>query len=181
MTANIDTETHAKLERIAAHERTLRATPLNRFFNAVAPTRLFASIYSKLGPTLDRPMLKGRGKLVGRMYGFQVLLLVTTGKKTGARRESPLLYARDGENFVIVGTNFGSTVHPSWTENLLAQPRAQIVVADETLDVQAELVDEANWQQMWPKLVTVYGGYAKYLERTGGRIPRIFVLRPISR
>mgnify|MGYP000187847672 CR=1 FL=1 len=115
------------------------------------------------------------------MYGFPVLLLPTTGAKSGQPRPPPLLYARDGDDFLAVGTNFGTEHHPAWTGNLLKEPRASILVGSDTLPVQAELLDDAGFAQHWPKFSAVYAGYDKYLERLTERKPRMFRLRPTPR
>jgi deazaflavin-dependent oxidoreductase (nitroreductase family) len=171
-------EIREKLDRIAAHERLLSKTWLNSFLQVIGSTRWFAWLYSRFGPALDRRLLRSKGKVISRMYGLPTLLLVTTGARSGQKRESPLLYVRDGDSFVIVGTNFGGKPHPAWTANLHKTPAAQIVVYDETLDVTAELADEATWQRLWPRFSAVYRGYDAYLKRLTDRTPRMFVLRP---
>ena len=177
MTA-LSAQTRAKLDRIAEHEGALGSTLMNRVLRAVGPSRAFTFVYSRLGPILDRPLLRHAGKKVGRFYGFPALLLATTGAKTGKRRESPLLYVRDGDAFVVVGTNWGGERHPAWTGNLMKNPNAQIETAGEQLDVTAELADEATWQRLWPKMGAMYAGYDKYLERLKHRTPRMFLLHP---
>lgn len=170
-------EIREKLNRIAAHERALRKTFLNSLLQVIGSTRMFIFVYSRLGPSLDRWLLRGKGKTIARMYGLPALLLITTGAKSGQQRETPLLYVRDGDAFVVVGTNWGGKPHPAWTTNLTKTPAAQIVVAGETLDVTAELADEASWQRLWPHFSAIYRGYDAYLKRLTDRTPRMFVLR----
>ena len=171
-------ELRAKLDRIAAHEQTVHKNAITSFLHAVGPTRAFAYVYSRIGPYIDRYLLHRRGAQASQFYGFPALLLITTGAKSGQPRESPLLYVRDGDTFAIVGTNFGGKPHPAWTGNLQKTPAARIVVADETLEVQAELADDATWQRLWPKFCAMYPGYDAYLKRLTDRTPRMFLLRP---
>ena len=172
----------ATLDRIADHERGIRQTWLHRFFQAIGPTRAFSEVYRRLGPRIDPWLIrKTGGRIASRVYGFPTLLLVTTGAKTGVRRTSPLLYVRDGDDFVVVGTNFGTENHPAWTGNLLKTPDAEIAVGTEMLAVAARLCDEASFARLWPRFGALYRGYDAYLARLTDRHPRMFVLRPTSR
>ena len=157
-------ELQASLGRIAEHERGIRETWLNRLFQAIGPSRAFAAVYRRVGPRVDPWLMrKTGGRITSRLYGFPALLLVTTGAKSGARRTSPLLYVRDGDDFVVVGTNFGTENHPAWTGNLLKTPEAHITVGPETLAVTARLCDEATFTRLWPKFRAIYRGYDVYL------------------
>jgi deazaflavin-dependent oxidoreductase (nitroreductase family) len=172
-------EVRAALARIAVYEEGVRTTWMHRFFQAIGPTRGFSAVYRRLGPIVDPWLLRvSRGRIASRVYGFPALLLATTGAKTGARRTSPLLYVRDGDGFVVVGTNFGTESHPAWTGNLLKTPAAEIVVAGETIAVTAQLCDEAAFERLWPKFSGMYKGYDVYLARLTHRRPRMFSLRP---
>lgn len=79
---------------------------------------------------------------------------------------------------MVVGTNLGQEHHRGWTANLLVEPDAEIEVEPERLAVTAKLADAATWDRLWQRSVALYPGYANYLESTGGRTPRMFVLRP---
>ncbi len=172
-------ELRAVLDRIALHERGLRKTWVHQVLRALGPTRAFASLYRRLGPKLDPWLLRVTGgRIATRWYGVPSLLLITTGAKTGLKRTSPLLYVRDGDDFVVVGTNFGTEHHPAWTANLLKTPGAEIVVGDDTLAVTAALCDRAAFDRLWPSFTAVYDGYRAYLARLTGREPRMFRLRP---
>ena len=119
------------------------------------------------------------GRVTARIHGVPALLLTTTGARSGLPRTSPLLYVRDGDDFLVVGTNFGQANHPAWTGNLMAEPRAAIEVGPERLAVVGAMVDEAEFGSLWPRFVAIYPGYAAYLERCG-RSPRMFRLRPAA-
>lgn len=171
--------TAARLERVARFEAARRTTPVTRLLLVVGKTRGFARLYRVLGPMVDPWIMhRSRGRVASRVYGLPALLLTTVGRRSGQPRVSPLLYVRDGDDFAVVGTNFGQHHHPAWTANLLARPEAEIEVGPERLAVRAQLADEPTWQRLWPRFVAVYPGYASYLGRTGGRTPRMFVLRP---
>ncbi len=169
----------AALDRVAAYERSIQKTWIHHAFQLVGPTRAFAAVYRRLGPKVDPWLMRTtRGRITSRLYGFPALLLITIGAKTGKERTSPLLYVRDGEDFVIVGTNFGTEHHPAWTGNLLKTPEARIVIGEETIAVTAELCDGATLERLWPKFTSVYGGYDAYRARLTRRTPRMFRLHP---
>jgi len=172
-----------ELDRVAQYEAGLRRGPMTAVLRTAGRTRAFSFVYRYLGPRIDPWLMHhSQGRIATRLYGLPALLLTTVGAKTGRRRDSPLLYVRDGSapgsDFVVVGTNFGQLHHPGWTANLLKAPDAEIEVGPVRLPVTAELVDEAGWDRLWPRFVACYPGYQDYLGRTGGRLPRMFRLTP---
>jgi deazaflavin-dependent oxidoreductase (nitroreductase family) len=130
---------------------------------------------------LDRRVLirsNGRRTLLGPI-GAPTLLLETTGRKSGLPRNSPLLFARDGDSVVVVGSNFGQSHHPAWTANLLADPHAVVLVGGERIPVTATLLDGAEAEAAYQKMVEVTSVYATYRGRTDRRI-RVFRLTPVA-
>src|SRR3954463_9714792 len=69
-----------------------------------------------------------RGRIGGRVGRAPVLLLTTTGRKSGAARTAPVLYMRDGERLVVIGSNAGNARAPAWALNLRATPEAEVEV-----------------------------------------------------
>jgi deazaflavin-dependent oxidoreductase (nitroreductase family) len=120
------------------------------------------------------------GRIATHVYGFPALLLITKGNKSGQPRTSPLFYVRDGQDFLIVGTNFGTEHHPAWTANLLKTPEARIEIGTETLQVNAQLVDAVTFGRVWPRFTAIYPGYDDYLKRLTHRTPRMFRLTPVA-
>lgn len=117
------------------------------------------------------------GRLGGQMVGAPVLLLTTTGRKTGKRRTSPLLYLEDGENLVVVASNGGAPRDPTWWLNLRADPEASVEIGHHELRVRAEEANPEEKERLWPKLVAMYGPYESYRRRADREIP-IVILRP---
>jgi deazaflavin-dependent oxidoreductase (nitroreductase family) len=166
-----------KLQRIAGYERGRRPT-VPRAIRSVGRTRAYAAFYRWYGPKADPWLLRKTQGRAALRIGFPTLLLTTTGAKSGLLRVMPLLYVRDCDDFVVVGTNFGQRHHPGWTANLLAHADASIEVGPEQLPVTGELADPATWERIWPRFVALYPGYADYLTRCAPRKPRMFRLRP---
>jgi deazaflavin-dependent oxidoreductase (nitroreductase family) len=176
-----DQSPRTKLDAITAHETHLRSGPLNRLVRRLSRTSQFASVYRHVGPVVDPRIQRLRdGRVLAAVYGFPFLQLYSTGAKSGLPRHSTLVYVRDGDDVMLVGTNFGQPKHPAWTANLLAHPEAAIEIGPVRLNVLAELVDDATRERLFPSFVAVYPGYADYLERRQGLAPRMFRLRPVG-
>ena len=169
----------AKLARIAAFESRTRANPLTKVTRQLSRTAWFASVYRRIGPRVDPAFMKVRdGRAMAAFYGFPFCTLHTTGAKSGQPRESPLLYIRDGDDVLLLGTNFGQPKHPAWTANLLAHPECAVTIGPETLQARAVLIGDEEWQEQFPHFVAIYPGYDGYIERRGGLAPRMFRLEP---
>ena len=120
------------------------------------------------------------GKLFGRMGKSPILLLNTVGRKSGKKRTSPLLYAMDGEDFVIIASKGGASAHPAWYLNLRANPEATVEIGDREVQVEAEVADPEDKTRLWQKMVEMYPAYDTYQEKTEREIP-LLVLRPVER
>ncbi|MEH1013827.1 nitroreductase family deazaflavin-dependent oxidoreductase [Micromonospora sp. CPCC 206060] len=125
-------------------------------------------------------------RLVGRLTRGRVvalglipsLIITTTGRRSGQPRSNPLLYVRDGDGYVVIGSNWGQTHQPAWALNLLAEPTAEVAVGGRRIRVRAELATGAERDRLWRLLVTEWPAYQTYVERAGGRDIRIFRLAP---
>jgi deazaflavin-dependent oxidoreductase (nitroreductase family) len=106
------------------------------------------------------------------------LVLVTTGAKSGLRRETPLMcLPRPDGSYLVAGSNWGQAHHPAWSANLLAHPDAEILVRRRSQPVRAELLDGAEREAAWELLEAQFPGYREY-ETVARRPIRIFRLRP---
>jgi F420H(2)-dependent quinone reductase len=121
------------------------------------------------------------GRIGGRFIaGSPILLLTTTGRRTGKQRTRPLAYVRDGDRFVLCASNGGSPRHPAWYHNLRATGRAEIQVGPEQLAVSAKTADPTERSRLFPRFVQMYKGYAGYEHKTSRQIPLV-VLTPEHR
>jgi deazaflavin-dependent oxidoreductase (nitroreductase family) len=122
------------------------------------------------------------GRLTGgRLFAFGLpsLLLTTTGRSSGRPRTSPLLYVRDGDAFVVIGSNWGQQQHPNWSANLLAHPEATVTVRGKETAVRGRLVRGEERERLRESLLRVWPAYETYEQRAGGRPLRIFRLERI--
>jgi deazaflavin-dependent oxidoreductase (nitroreductase family) len=119
------------------------------------------------------------GRVGGRMVGSPVLLLVTTGRKSGQKRTTVLLYLQDGGRYVIVASNGGTAKHPVWWLNLQADPEATVEVGGRKIHVRAAEARDEEKARLWQKLVRMYPSYEDYQKKTDREIP-VVVLEPIE-
>jgi deazaflavin-dependent oxidoreductase (nitroreductase family) len=141
--------------------------------------RWFAALGPRLTP-LDRHLhrlTRGRLSVIGR-HGLPSLLLTTTGRRTGQPRVQPLLFARDGDAYVVVGSNWGQQHQPAWTANLLTEPDAVVTVDGREVPVRATLATGAERERLWALLERVWPAYREYERRASGRDLRVFRLVP---
>jgi deazaflavin-dependent oxidoreductase (nitroreductase family) len=150
---------------------------LSSLARRVGGTRWFARLGRSLVP-LDRALGRlTRGRFVAfGLRDLPTLLLTTTGRRSGVLRTTPVLYLRDGDSFVVVGSNWGQRHHPAWSANLLADPAATLTVRGERIDVRARLVSGAERDRLWRQLRRIWPAYDTYQERAGDRDIRVFRL-----
>ena len=117
------------------------------------------------------------GKVGGRIANMPVLLLTTTGRKSGRPRTQPLAYTRAGEGYAVIASKGGAPHHPLWYLNLRANPLAEVTVGRATEKVRAREAEGEERDQLWRQLADVYSGYDKYARKTSRRIP-VMVLEP---
>ena len=117
------------------------------------------------------------GKVGGRMGKAPVLILHHVGRKSGKPRETPVLYLRDGERWVIVASKGGVDTHPAWFHNLMAAGEATIEVGRDRHKVRPRVAEDPERAQLWDRLVALYKSYADYQTYTERRIPVVVLDR----
>lgn len=143
---------------------------------AFASTRAGSWLVRTLTPLDRRILTRTRGKYtVLGPIGAPTLLLTTTGAKSGQPRTSPLLYCRDGDRLLVIGSNFGQAHHPAWTANLRAHPDAVVTIGGVDVPVVAQQLAGDERQRAIDGFIAMTGVYAAYLKRTDRDI-RVFAL-----
>jgi deazaflavin-dependent oxidoreductase (nitroreductase family) len=106
-----------------------------------------------------------------------LLLLTTTGAKSGARRTNPLAFSRDGDRLVVIASYAGAPRHPAWYHNLVANPRATVEVGNETFDVQAEITTGEERERLYRAQAERFPTFTEYEQKTTRQIPVIALSR----
>jgi deazaflavin-dependent oxidoreductase (nitroreductase family) len=117
------------------------------------------------------------GKVGGYHASMQLLLLTTTGARTGQRRAVPLTYLPDGDRYVVTAGNAGSDRHPAWYYNLSAHPDVTVEAGTETFKAVAVIADEAQGAALHERFAAAYPVLDDYQDRTTRRIPIIVLTR----
>ena len=134
-------------------------------FMATSMSKMHVALYRASG-----------GRLGGRMFNAPILLLTTTGHKSGQPRTTPLLYLDAGNlGYVIVGSYAGSDTPPAWLTNLLKTPQVQVQIGPRVMALKAVIATAAQKADLWPKLVALYPDYQVYQDRTSRDIPVVLL------
>jgi deazaflavin-dependent oxidoreductase (nitroreductase family) len=116
-----------------------------------------------------------RGHILGTVAGMPVLLLTTTGRRSGKARTTPLTFFRDGGDLVVIASNGGDDRPPAWWLNLRQQPRALVEIGTARLGVVAADAPEHERERLWSTITATHSGYADYQQRTTRRIPVVLL------
>lgn len=146
------------------------------WFSVTPVGRWIASTFSaRLDPVLYK-MSGGRFTSVGPQVIPQ-LILTTTGRKSGKERTVQLGYTEDGEDVLVVASNFGRTSHPAWSYNLDANPSAKVQLGAETKEVVATRLTDSEKAILWPKIADTIPQMKSYVKRTERNI-KVYRLTP---
>lgn len=161
--------------------RTLPCAPMTtrhsaRFYRLIGMIGT-SRLVSRIHPPVYR--LTGGRWLVGRNLGVLNVIVVTTGRKTGRRREIPLYAFEDGASLVVIGSRAGDDRVPAWVGNLRARPDARVLVGREERTVRARETHGVERERLWSLAARGYPGYELYAQWTPRRIP-VFALEPVE-
>jgi len=116
------------------------------------------------------------GKVAGA-WTMPLLLLTTTGVKSGELRTTPMGYLPDDDRLLVIASNLGAPAHPDWYYNLVAHPQVTVEVGPETFDATADLVEGEERQRLWTRIVELYPFFAEHQAKTTRQIPVIALSR----
>jgi deazaflavin-dependent oxidoreductase (nitroreductase family) len=146
-------------------------------------------VVSALRVTLRRWLIRGlskthlavyrlsRGRFLSRVAGMPVLLLTTTGRRSGRARTTPLTFFRDGADLVVIASNGGADRPPDWSLNLQQNPVAVVEIGADKLTVQARTASAEERDRLWVGITATYSGYARYQQKAARQIP-VLILMP---
>jgi deazaflavin-dependent oxidoreductase (nitroreductase family) len=154
------------------------AGALRRLLRRLAATRPGSWVFARVLHHADRAVYRvtrGRTTLAGVVSGLPVVMLTTTGARSGRETTVPLLGFEDGDAVVLVASNYGQAQHPAWYHNLRAHPHARVAVRGVWREVVAEEVRGPERERYLAIATEIYPGYPRYEERAAPR--RISVFR----
>jgi F420H(2)-dependent quinone reductase len=151
----------------------------------VPSDHFYSRLSSSLGVTglrwtgkLNVPLYRASGGRIGGKVGrAPVLLLTTTGRKSGQKRTAPVVYLADGDRMVVINTNAGNERVPAWSLNLEANPDAEVEVGRRRQAVRARVAEGGERAELWRKHNEQYAGFDDYDEKLD-REPAVIVLEP---
>ncbi|OKJ21829.1 cation-binding protein [Streptomyces sp. CB00316] len=118
------------------------------------------------------------GKVGGPFAGSDLLLLTTTGARTGRPHTTPLGHVRDGDRLLVVGSNLGAPHHPDWYHNLLARPTVQVELGEQQFQTLAVPAEGSTHDELFARVVAEAPGYAEYQAATGRVLPVVVLHLP---
>jgi deazaflavin-dependent oxidoreductase (nitroreductase family) len=157
------------------------AGPFRRAVRRTAATRALALLYGRIQQPTDTlvfRLTRGRTTLSSWLADVPLVMLTTTGARTGLRRTLPVLALDDGDALVVIASNFGRPRHPAWYHNLRAHPDARVVVDGVTREVRARELDDSERERNFARAVAIYPGFERYRTWSGGRQIPVIRLEP---
>ena len=167
---------------MTAPARTTPYADANMFFRAMrrmAGWRPVSWLHARIVSPVDcfvSHLTGHKMTFAGLVSGLPVLLLTTTGAKTGAQRTQPVVYLREGDGFVLIASNWGQAHNPSWYYNLRANPNAQLTLPGSTFAVLAREVTGPQCDLYWQQACLMYPAWNIYKERSPHRQFPVMIL-----
>lgn len=119
------------------------------------------------------------GQVGGQFAGAPLLLLHTTGAKTGQERVSPMMYRKVGDSYAVFASKAGAPTNPDWYHNLRAYPRVRAEIGAGTVELAARVAEGEERERIWSAQKQDYPGFADYETKTTRQIP-VVILEPVA-
>lgn len=124
-----------------------------------------------------REYVETDGRKGHRWRGAHTLLLTTRGRKSGKLRRTALIYGRDGDRYLVVGSRGGANAHPAWYLNLVADREVQVQVGDQRFKAHAVIATKRQQPRLWRSMVSIWPEYERYQAKTTRDIPVVILER----
>jgi deazaflavin-dependent oxidoreductase (nitroreductase family) len=158
------------------------ATRIRRLVRRLAATKPGSWVFARTAHRLDHFVYRrtgGRSTAASWVTGLPVVMVTTTGARSGRETTTPILGVPEGGGIVVIGSNFGQAHHPAWVHNLRAHPRAHVrVIGGPEHDAVAEEVTGEERERLIALASEIYPGYPLYVERAAPRRIRVIRLIP---
>lgn len=160
-----------------------QANSIQRAIRRVAATAPGSWLAARILHRLDRPLFRitrGRHTLSSLISGLPVVMLTTTGARSGRPRTVPVLGFPSREGLVVIASNYGQERHPAWYHNLRAHPEGHVCVNAVTRPYRAVEAEGDRRARIWQEGLTIYPGWSTYERRAPNRHIAVFVLEPTA-
>lgn len=161
--------------------REAEANPVQRLIRTLPANAVVAAMLARILPSIDRlvfRLTRKRHTLTSLISGLPVVLLETVGAKSGQARVTPLLGIPDGDEVVVIASNWGQRHHPAWYHNLCAEPTASVTVHGRRWQVRAREASGDERARRWERGLAYYPAWRAYERRAGDREIPVMVLAP---
>lgn len=158
-----------------------QANLLQRTLRRVAASGPGSWLFARVLHRIDKPvyrLTRGRATFASLLAGLPIVMLTTTGARSGRRRTVPLLGLPTEDGMAVIASNFGQRNHPAWYFNLRADPTGEFSVNGTTRPFRAVEADDAQRARIWEQGLAVYPGWSQYERRAAHRHIAVFLLRP---
>lgn len=159
-----------------------RANAVQRAMRRLAASGPGSWFFARVLHHVDRPVFRltrGRTTVGSLVSGLPVVMLTTTGARTGKPRTVPLLGLPTADGLAVIGSNWGRPGPPAWDRNLRAQPAASVAIGRHRRPVRAVEAEGERRERIWHAGVEIYPGFSQYAARAGGRHFHIYVLEQV--
>jgi deazaflavin-dependent oxidoreductase (nitroreductase family) len=147
--------------------------PLRRVVDTVDPVAQVNEFNRKL---IDE-FRANKGKVTGPFEGAPLLLLTTTGAKSGQTRTNPVVYTRDGDRVVVIASKGGAPTSPDWYHNLVANPTVTVELPDERFDAKASVAEGDERGRLFAAQAAVMPAFGDYQQKTTRQLPVVILER----
>jgi len=140
-------------------------------------------IFARVAHHLDKPLYKftdGKHTVASLIAGLPMLMLTTTGAKSGKLRTVPVVGLPIDDGVAVIASNYGQEKQPAWFYNLSANPDAEVGMGERSWKVRAVEAEGEQRQRIWQEALRIYPGYATYEKRAAHRTIHVFVLEPVT-
>jgi deazaflavin-dependent oxidoreductase (nitroreductase family) len=159
-----------------------RANTVQRALRRFAASGPGSWLFARLLHRIDRPvyrLTRGGHTFASLLSGIPVVMLTTTGARTGRTRTVPVLGLPTPDGLAVIASNFGQHRHPGWYHNLRAHPEGTVAVDGRSRRFRAVEVDGDRRRRIWEAGLRVYPGWSQYERRASNRRIAVFVLEPV--
>lgn len=159
------------------------ANAVQRVVQRIAASAPGSWVFQRTLHPVDRLLFRltsGRVTVPGLLAGLPVIMLTTTGAKSGLERTMPLVGVPHDDDLAVIGSNFGQRSTPGWVFNLRATPEATVSFGAESVRVTARPASDDETERVFERGAGFYGGFPQYRERAAHRDIQVFVLEPVT-